>query len=135
MATRADTEWRYEKLTWPEINDAVDLGVYPGGGAFNAPTSGKGQISMYQSNPGMCMELHNGNLIVVAPCLGRASEEWNVIVSSVTFGHTTLQSYIYKSAYNSSLCLAGPVGNKTGQLVAAPCNYSNLNQNWFFQSP
>ncbi len=26
MASRAETEWRYEKLTWPEINDAVDLG-------------------------------------------------------------------------------------------------------------
>jgi creatinine amidohydrolase len=25
MASRAATEWRYEKLTWPEINDAVDL--------------------------------------------------------------------------------------------------------------
>src|SRR5215475_7163946 len=26
MASRAATEYRYEKLTWPEINDAVDLG-------------------------------------------------------------------------------------------------------------
>ena len=26
MANRAATEWRYEKLTWPEINDAVELG-------------------------------------------------------------------------------------------------------------
>ncbi len=25
MPNRAQTEWRYEKLTWPEINDAVDL--------------------------------------------------------------------------------------------------------------
>src|SRR5205814_2633139 len=25
-ATRAATEYRYEKLTWPEINDAIDLG-------------------------------------------------------------------------------------------------------------
>ena len=25
MASRAATEWRYEKLTWPEINDAIDL--------------------------------------------------------------------------------------------------------------
>src|ERR1700747_1764762 len=24
--SRAKSEWRYEKLTWPEINDAVDLG-------------------------------------------------------------------------------------------------------------
>lgn len=24
--SRAKTEYRYEKLTWPEINDAVDLG-------------------------------------------------------------------------------------------------------------
>jgi len=24
--SRAATEWRYEKLTWPETNDAVDLG-------------------------------------------------------------------------------------------------------------
>src|SRR6202012_5284174 len=24
--SRAATEYRYEKLTWPEINDAVDLG-------------------------------------------------------------------------------------------------------------
>ena len=23
---RAETEYRYEKLTWPEINDAIDLG-------------------------------------------------------------------------------------------------------------
>ena len=26
MSDRARTEYRYEKLTWPEINDAVDLG-------------------------------------------------------------------------------------------------------------
>ena len=26
MPSRAATEWRYEKLTWPEINDAVELG-------------------------------------------------------------------------------------------------------------
>jgi len=26
MPGRAETEYRYEKLTWPEINDAVDLG-------------------------------------------------------------------------------------------------------------
>jgi creatinine amidohydrolase len=26
MANRAESEWRYEKLTWPEINDAVELG-------------------------------------------------------------------------------------------------------------
>jgi creatinine amidohydrolase len=26
MKNRAQTEYRYEKLTWPEINDAVDLG-------------------------------------------------------------------------------------------------------------
>jgi len=26
MPSRAETEYRYEKLTWPEINDAVDIG-------------------------------------------------------------------------------------------------------------
>ena len=26
MSNRAATEYRYEKLTWPEINDAVELG-------------------------------------------------------------------------------------------------------------
>ena len=26
MTSRAATEHRYEKLTWPEINDAVELG-------------------------------------------------------------------------------------------------------------
>jgi creatinine amidohydrolase len=26
MSSRASTEYRYEKLTWPEINDAVDMG-------------------------------------------------------------------------------------------------------------
>src|ERR1700734_1640229 len=26
MASRASQEYRYEKLTWPEINDAVELG-------------------------------------------------------------------------------------------------------------
>lgn len=26
MSNRAETEYRYEKLTWPDINDAVDLG-------------------------------------------------------------------------------------------------------------
>ena len=26
MTSRAATEYRYEKLTWPEINDAIDLG-------------------------------------------------------------------------------------------------------------
>ena len=26
MTSRAKTEYRYEKLTWPEINDAIELG-------------------------------------------------------------------------------------------------------------
>ena len=26
MTSRAATEYRYEKLTWPEINDAIDMG-------------------------------------------------------------------------------------------------------------
>jgi len=26
MTTRAATEYRYEKLTWPEINDTIELG-------------------------------------------------------------------------------------------------------------
>jgi len=26
MSSRAETEYRYEKLTWPDINDAIDLG-------------------------------------------------------------------------------------------------------------
>ena len=26
MTSKAETEYRYEKLTWPEINDAIDLG-------------------------------------------------------------------------------------------------------------
>ena len=26
MTSRASREYRYEKLTWPEINDAIDLG-------------------------------------------------------------------------------------------------------------
>ena len=26
MTSRAATEYRYEKLTWPEINDAIELG-------------------------------------------------------------------------------------------------------------
>ena len=26
MASRAREEYRYEKLTWPEINDAIELG-------------------------------------------------------------------------------------------------------------
>ena len=26
MTRRAETEYRYEKLTWPEINDAIELG-------------------------------------------------------------------------------------------------------------
>ena len=26
MPSQAATEYRYEKLTWPEINDAVELG-------------------------------------------------------------------------------------------------------------
>ena len=25
MSSRAETEYRYEKLTWPEINDAIEL--------------------------------------------------------------------------------------------------------------
>ena len=26
MPSRAATEYRYEKLTWPEINDAIEMG-------------------------------------------------------------------------------------------------------------
>jgi len=26
MTSRAATEYRYEKLTWPEINDAIEMG-------------------------------------------------------------------------------------------------------------
>jgi hypothetical protein len=109
----------------------VTIGVYPGGSPFNAPTSGTGQISLYQSSPATCMELHTNNLIVVDSCQGRASERWSVIVGSVKIGSKTLQAYFYQSIYNPSLCLTSPPAD--GQLSAATCNFKNLNQEWFFQ--
>lgn len=78
MPSRAATEYRYEKLTWPEINDAVDLGkvcIVPCG-------------SVEQHGPHLPLDVD-----IVCPCgiahgAGRALPSKILVLPVVAYGYT-----------------------------------------------
>jgi hypothetical protein len=110
----------------------VNIGGYPAGSPYDAPTSGTHQIAHWDSgNPGLCMELHTGNLIILDTCLGRASEEWTAIATTITLGQQTVTAYYYENEYRPALCLTSPAAD--GTLYGGTCNFNNdTNQEWFF---
>jgi hypothetical protein len=117
-------------------NAPVEIGGYPGGGApWDAPTSGKHQISYWDSHPTLCMELDASrhDTVFLESCKGKAAEEWTAVKTHVTIGSKKLTAYYYKNGYKSSLCLSPPAGS--GDVIGAKCNFGSggVKQRWFFQ--
>lgn len=78
MSNRAETEHRYEKLTWPEINDAVDLGkvcIVPCG-------------AVEQHGPHLPLDVDVLCSTEVALGAGRAAPEKALVLPSVNYGYT-----------------------------------------------
>ena len=78
MSNRAETEHRYEKLTWPEINDAVDLGkvcIIPCG-------------AVEQHGPHLPLDVDVLCSTEVALGAGRAAPEKALVLPSVNYGYT-----------------------------------------------
>ena len=76
--SRAKTEWRYEKLTWPEINDAVDLGkvcIVPVG-------------SVEQHGPHLPLDVDMVCPVGIAQGTGRAITEKVLVLPIITYGYT-----------------------------------------------
>lgn len=78
MSNRAETEYRYEKLTWPEINDAVELGkvcIVPCG-------------AVEQHGPHLPLDVDlvcpNG----IANGAGKALPEKILVLPTVSYGYT-----------------------------------------------
>ncbi len=78
MSNRAETEYRYEKLTWPEINDAVDLGkvcIVPCG-------------AVEQHGPHLPLDVDVLCSTEVARGAGRAVPTKCLVLPSVNYGYT-----------------------------------------------
>ena len=78
MASRASTEFRYEKLTWPEINDAVDLGkvcVVPCG-------------AVEQHGPHLPLDVDLVCPTGIANGAGRAISDKMLVLPVVAYGYT-----------------------------------------------
>ena len=78
MSDRARTEHRYEKLTWPEIEDAVDLGkvcIVPCG-------------AVEQHGPHLPLDVDIVCSTEVALGAGRALAEKILVLPSVNYGYT-----------------------------------------------
>lgn len=76
--SRAATEWRYEKLTWPEINDAVALGkvcIVPVG-------------SVEQHGPHLPLDVDMVCPTGIAHGVGRALPEKVLVLPIITYGYT-----------------------------------------------
>lgn len=76
--SRAKTEWRYEKLTWPEINDAVELGkvcIVPVG-------------SVEQHGPHLPLDVDMVCPVGIAQGTGRAISEKVLVLPIITYGYT-----------------------------------------------
>jgi len=91
---------------------------------WNAPGQGTGQISLAGSgNPGLCMQVHDDDLIWLANCAGAPSEEWYVFAGSAS------GTVVYESEYGDNLCLTA----KYPKLSVATCSLDsdNPNQEWY----
>ena len=78
MSSRAQTEYRYEKLTWPEINDAVDLGkvcIVPCG-------------AIEQHGPHLPLDVDVVCSTEVALGAGRAVPDKTLVLPAVNYGYT-----------------------------------------------
>ena len=78
MTSRAKTEWRYEKLTWPEINDAVELGkvcIVPCG-------------AVEQHGPHLPLDVDLICPTEMARAAGRARPDKVLVLPTVAYGYT-----------------------------------------------
>ncbi len=78
MSDRARTEYRYEKLTWPEINDAVDLGkvcVVPCG-------------AVEQHGPHLPLDVDLVCPVGIAEGAGREVPDKMLVLPVVAYGYT-----------------------------------------------
>lgn len=78
MSDRAKTEYRYEKLTWPEINDAVDLGkvcIVPCG-------------AVEQHGPHLPLDVDLVCPLGVAHEAGRNAPEDILVLPIISYGYT-----------------------------------------------
>ena len=78
MSDRAKTEYRYEKLTWPEINDAVDLGkvcIVPCG-------------AVEQHGPHLPLDVDLVCPLGVAYEAGRVAPEDILVLPIISYGYT-----------------------------------------------
>ncbi|MGO9204556.1 MAG: creatininase family protein [Limisphaerales bacterium] len=78
MTTRAATEYRYEKLTWPEINDAIELGkvcIVPCG-------------AIEQHGPHLPLDVDVVCPVEIARGAGRQSPESLLVLPPVCYGYT-----------------------------------------------
>jgi hypothetical protein len=119
----------------PQSGADVGIGGYPvGGSPWDAPTANTGQISYWDVSPQICWEVDAsaGNIIHLASCAGKVSEEWTPIKTSVTVGTSKQTAYYYESDYDPSRCLSMPA-SLTGTVVTATCNFGNdAKQRWIF---
>ena len=78
MTSRAATEYRYEKLTWPEINDAVDFGkvcIIPIG-------------AVEQHGPHLPLDVDLVCPTGIANGAGRESAEKILVLPTIPYGYT-----------------------------------------------
>jgi len=78
MTSRAATEYRYEKLTWPEINDSVELGklcILPVG-------------AIEQHGPHLPLDMDVLAPTEMARAVGRAMPEKMLVLPTVPYGYT-----------------------------------------------
>ncbi len=113
-----------------DILNSNPVVAHNGGNAWDAPSSGKGQIN-YDGSPRYCMAIdaRASDEIRMEKCHSDTWEEWNVIIGETNFGGQTVPAYVYQSVYKSSLCLASPAKD-AGILYANRCHLSSSTQNW-----
>jgi len=78
MTSRASTEYRYEKLTWPEINDAVEMGqvcIVPCG-------------AVEQHGPHLPLDVDLICPTEIARGAGRAAPDKALVLPTVAYGYT-----------------------------------------------
>src|SRR5829696_8247022 len=78
MTSRARDEYRYEKLTWPEINDAVELGkvcIVPCG-------------AVEQHGPHLPLDVDIVCPTGIALGAGRQASEKMLVLPTVAYGYT-----------------------------------------------
>ena len=81
----------------------------------------KGEIK--QANVNLCMQVNasDSDYVRGATCIGDAAEEW------INFYNTQYHKTMFKSVWNSSLCLTIP---GTGFAQVVTCSTSNVAQQW-----